>query len=307
VKDLNERGMIGRLRASLSRTRGRLAAVGGLMTGRAGPIEDQLDEVEAVLIQADVGLEATGRVVDCVREASRQGKDVRSALRRELEALLVSGGPLDLPADGPGVVMVVGVNGTGKTTTIAKLAHRLMADGKKVILAAADTFRAAASEQLQCWGDRLAAPVIRQRPGADPSAVAVDAVRAAAARKADAVVIDTAGRLHTRRNLMEELEKMKRVLGREAPGAPHEVILVLDASTGQNALRQAQAFHAALEVTGVVLTKLDGTARGGMAFAVCSEVGLPIRYVGTGEGIEDIELFDERSFVEAILPWTTGA
>jgi fused signal recognition particle receptor len=199
------------------------------------------------------------------------------------------------------VVLVVGVNGTGKTTTIGKLANRLQAEGKKVMLAAGDTFRAAASEQLSIWGERAGIPVIKHKEGADPSAVVFDAVAAAKARSVDVLIVDTAGRLHTKSNLMEELKKVSRILSRELPGAPHETLLVLDGNTGQNALVQAKMFHEKVGVTGIVLTKLDGTSKGGIVFAIYKELMIPVKFVGIGEAIEDLRSFDPREFVDALL------
>ena len=201
----------------------------------------------------------------------------------------------------PAVVLVVGVNGTGKTTTIGKLASRLRADGKKVLLAAGDTFRAAASEQLSIWGERAGIPVIKHKEGADPSAVVFDAVKAAKARDVDVLIVDTAGRLHTKSNLMEELKKVNRILSRELPGSPHETLLVLDGNTGQNALVQAKMFNEAVGITGIVLTKLDGTSRGGIVFAINKELGIPVKFVGIGEAIEDLKSFDPEEFVNALL------
>jgi fused signal recognition particle receptor len=207
---------------------------------------------------------------------------------------------LDITA-APSVVLVVGVNGTGKTTTIGKLAHRLHAGGKKVMLAAGDTFRAAASEQLSIWGERAGIPVIKHKEGADPGAVVFDAVSAARARDVDVLIVDTAGRLHTKSNLMEELKKVKRILARELPGAPHETLLVLDGNTGQNALVQAKMFNEAVGVTGIVLTKLDGTSKGGIVFAINKELQIPVKFVGIGEAIEDLREFDPKEFVDALL------
>ena len=201
----------------------------------------------------------------------------------------------------PSVILVVGVNGTGKTTTIGKLAHRLQGEGKKVMLAAADTFRAAAAEQLMVWGERNSIPVVKHKEGADPGAVVFDALAAAKARGMDVLIVDTAGRLHTKSNLMEELKKVQRILARELPGAPQETLFVLDATTGQNALAQAKTFHQAIGVTGIVLTKLDGTPKGGIVFAINKELNLPVKFIGVGEGIDDLKDFDPREFVEALL------
>ena len=264
-----------------------------------------LEELEELLLQADFGLATTESFIEAVRDESRRGKltggDVRRALGSHLRvALAGAGAPLALDAR-PAVVLVVGVNGSGKTTTCAKLAWRLGQDGQSVLLAAADTFRAAAIEQLSRWGERLGAPVITQGPGADPSAVAFDAIRAAQARHADVLVIDTAGRLHTKSNLMAELAKIKRVIGCQLPGAPHETLLVLDATTGQNAIFQARLFHEALYLTGLVLTKLDGTAKGGVVVRIYRELGLPIKLVATGERAEDLAAFEPEAFVTALI------
>jgi fused signal recognition particle receptor len=225
---------------------------------------------------------------------------LKAALKAEMVALLSA--PAPAPRDHrPWVVLLVGVNGVGKTTTIAKLAHRDRQQGAAPLLVAADTFRAAAVEQLEIWGERLGAAVVKQKTGADPAAVVFDGLAAAAARGADTVYVDTAGRLHTKVNLMEELKKIHRTAGKKIPGAPHEVLLILDATTGQNALNQARWFHEAVGVTGLVLTKMDGTAKGGVALAVVHETGIPLRYIGVGEGLEDLRPFDAEAFVEAIL------
>jgi fused signal recognition particle receptor len=246
------------------------------------------------------------------REVKKKGitdaHEVLPLLRNEvLEILQPHEAPFAIEGAGKGpfVVMVLGVNGVGKTTTIGKIAHRFNSIGTKVVLAAADTFRAAAIEQLEIWSQRAGAHFIKHDSGADPSAVAFDAVKAAQARKYSLVLIDTAGRLHTKENLMEELKKVKRIIGRELPGAPHEVLLVLDATTGQNAIAQARTFHQALEVTGIALTKLDGTAKGGIIVAIAEELGIPLRFVGVGEGIEDLQDFHAEIFVDALFSQTT--
>jgi len=264
-----------------------------------------LEELEAILLQADLGLETAERFVEAVREQARRGRlsdgDVRQALATHLrEALKGAAAPLDLDAR-PSVLLVLGVNGSGKTTTCGKLAWQLRTDGREVLLAAADTFRAAAIEQLERWGERVGVEVVKQGPGADPSAVAFDAVKAAQARHADVLVVDTAGRLHTKSNLMAELQKVKRVIGRHLPGAPHETLLVLDATTGQNGIAQARLFHEALTLSGLVLTKLDGTAKGGIVVRIARELGLPIKLVGTGERPEDLAAFDPDAFVNALV------
>jgi fused signal recognition particle receptor len=258
-----------------------------------------------VLLQADLGIETTEAVSEAIRDQARRGRlggaDVRQALAAHLrDALKGSAAPLALEAH-PSVLLVLGVNGSGKTTTCGKLAARLQADGRRVLLAAGDTFRAAAIEQLERWGERVGVPVVKQGPGADPSAVAFDAVKAAQARDADVLIVDTAGRLHTKTNLMQELGKVKRVIGRQFPGAPHETLLVLDATTGQNGIAQARLFHEALTLTGLVLTKLDGTARGGIVVRITRELGLPIKLVGTGERAEDLAPFDPDAFVTALV------
>lgn len=294
-----------RWRNGLERTRkttfGRIATLLG-----ATEITDATwEEVEALLIQADLGIETSMAVLEAVRQRVRQegltGSDeLRQALHTELRSRLTDPPPVQFDT-APAVILVVGVNGSGKTTSAAKLGHRFQKQGKRVILAAADTFRAAAIEQLQDWGKRLNLPVISGQQGGDPGAVAYDAVQAAVSRKLDMLLIDTAGRLHTRFNLMEELKKVARVAGKALPEAPHAVWLVMDATTGQNALQQAKAFNEAVAVTGVVLAKLDSSARGGMAFAIQGELRLPILFAGLGEGPEDIVPFDPDAFVRGIL------
>jgi fused signal recognition particle receptor len=264
-----------------------------------------LEDLEEVLIRADLGVETAGAFVEAVREQARRGRltggDVRETLAERLrEALKGAAAPLALDAR-PAVVLMLGVNGAGKTTTCGKLAGQLKASGHQVLLAAADTFRAAAIDQLERWGERVGVEVVKQGPGADPSAVAFDAVKAAQARGADVLVIDTAGRLHTKTNLMQELGKIKRVIGRQLPGAPHETLLVLDATTGQNGIAQARLFHEALTLTGLVLTKLDGTAKGGIVVRIARELALPIKLVGTGERAEDLAPFDVEAFVAALV------
>jgi fused signal recognition particle receptor len=260
---------------------------------------DTLDAVEDALLTADVGLGATERILDEVRGAPGGpiGDRVAHVIRRMLSEV-----PLpSAPTTRPHVILVVGVNGTGKTTTVGKLAHLYRSEGRSVMICAADTFRAAAVEQLAVWAERAGVDLVRAQHGADPAAVAFDAVSAARARGREIVLVDTAGRLHTRANLMAELDKIRRVIGREVPGAPHEVLLVLDATVGQNGLVQAREFMAASGVTGIVLTKLDGTAKGGVVVAIAHDLKLPIRYVGVGEGIEDLLPFDPDSYVDAIF------
>ena len=306
-------GFLARMRAKLNRGDSWLTYdLANLIPG--GKIDDAvLDELETRLIAADVGIETTEKILGGLR-----GKVARKELGN-LDALLAAlrksmldiVGPVSRPlevdhAARPYVILVVGVNGSGKTTTIGKLARRLSDDGGKVMLAAGDTFRAAAIEQLQIWGERDGVPVIAQAAGADPAAVIFDAMQSAQARGADVLIADTAGRLHTQSNLMEELKKVKRVLGRLDPGAPHEVLLVLDAGQGQNALAQAQQFNAALGVTGIVLTKLDGTAKGGIVLAIANTLQLPIRFIGIGETAADFDVFDAGAFVDAVLAPARG-
>jgi fused signal recognition particle receptor len=269
---------------------------------RGGLTDADWEDVEAVLLQADVGVAATTRIIDDLKKRSHDvaPEGLVDALRAELLQILGDADRSLHVADGLTIWLVTGVNGTGKTTTIGKLALREGRDGKRVILAAADTFRAAADTQLERWAERAGAEVVKQAPGADPAAVAFDGVKAAAARSADLLIIDTAGRLHTKKNLMEELSKIRRVVEREA-GPPTEVLLVLDATTGQNGIAQARAFTEAADVTGVVLTKLDGTAKGGIVIAVQQELGIPVKLVGVGEGAEDLEPFDPAAFVDALV------
>jgi fused signal recognition particle receptor len=301
-------GLMQRLRARLNQGTSWLTFdLGNLLPG--GRIDATvLDELEMRLITADVGVETTERILDGLRkQVARKELSNLEALLAALRGVLLDilrpvAIPLQIdPRITPFAVLVVGVNGAGKTTTIGKLARHLKDAGAKVLLAAADTFRAAAVEQLQIWGDRNGVPVIAQASGADPAAVVFDAMQAARARGVNVVLADTAGRLHTQANLMEELKKVRRVMGRVDAAAPHEVLLVLDASQGQNALQQARLFHEALQVTGVVLTKLDGTAKGGIVLAMASELKLPIRFIGTGETAEDFDEFDAEAFVDALL------
>ncbi len=273
-------------------------------------VDDSLwDDVEELLIQADVGVETVEKLIRNTRdrvkkERIKDSEEAKKALSSEMVALLnVPTADLRFALK-PGVtnvILVVGVNGTGKTTSIAKLAYYLQQQGKKVTLAAGDTFRAAAIDQLKIWGERVGAPVVSHAPNSDPAAVVFDALQAGLARKADAVIVDTAGRLHTKFNLMEELKKIRRVLSKQDPTAPHHVLLIIDATTGQNALLQAKSFTEAVSVTGIILTKLDGTARGGIAFAIADQLRIPIYFVGTGEKTEDLTKFDPEEFVSALL------
>lgn len=283
----------------------------GHLAGLLGASEikkDTWDELEILLIQADVGIENTTDVIRALKDLVRErgltrAEELRNALRMELRARLLTPPPFRLSLDsaGPVVILIVGVNGSGKTTTIAKLGSRFIKEGRTVLFGAADTFRAAAMDQLQIWGDRLKVDVITGTPEGDPGAVAYSAVQAGVARKSNIVLIDTAGRLHTRFNLMEELRKVYRVVGKALEGAPHEVWLVLDATTGQNALQQARAFKEAVKVNAVILAKLDSSAHGGMAFAIQRELGLPIIFAGLGEKQEDLVPFDADAFVDGIL------
>ena len=304
----NQPGLFQRLRAKLNRGDSWLTYdLANLIPG--GRIDDAvLDELETRLITADVGVETTERILSGLRKkvARKELGNLDALLQALRNSLLTVLRPAAIPlvidrSIVPLAILVVGVNGAGKTTTIGKLARRMKDHGLKVMLAAGDTFRAAAVEQLQIWGERNAVPVIAQAAGTDPAAVAFDALQAAKARGIDVLLADTAGRLHTQSNLMEELKKVKRVMSRVDALAPHEVLLVLDASQGQNALQQAKLFNDALGVTGVVLTKLDGTAKGGIVFAIASELKIPIRFIGTGETAEDFDEFDAEAFVDALL------
>jgi fused signal recognition particle receptor len=271
-----------------------------------------LDELEEILITSDVGVDTTLDIIDHLEARVEEDQyvstqELNALIRDEIAKLMLEQGderPADFDAELPNkphVIMVVGVNGVGKTTTIGKMAHRYKQAGKKVVVGAADTFRAAAIEQLEIWADRAGVPIIKQQHGSDPAAVAFDTIEAAEARDADVVLIDTAGRLHTKGGLMDELAKMKRVMGKKVETAPHEVLLVLDASTGQNALRQAEEFTESVDVTGLALTKLDGTAKGGVVIGVSHQFGVPVKYIGVGEGIDDLQVFDRKGFVEGLF------
>ena len=301
-------GFFARLRAKLNRGTSWLTQdLINLLPG--GKIDESvLDELELRLISADVGVETTERILSGLRKKVARSElanleSLLAALRVSLlEIVQPYAQPLHIDqAKQPFVVLVIGVNGAGKTTTIGKLARRMLDQQYKVVLAAGDTFRAAAVEQLQVWGERNSVPVIAQATGADPAAVVFDAYQSAQARGAQVMIADTAGRLHTQSNLMDELKKVKRVMGRVDPTSPHEVLLVLDASQGQNALQQAKLFHQAIGVTGVVITKLDGTAKGGIVFSLADQLKLPIRFIGIGEGVEDFDVFDADNFVDALL------
>lgn len=301
--------MLTSLIAGLSRTRAVLQAdINDLVAGRAEIDTDLLDELEVLLLSADVGVTATRRIIDDLgwRIKRRELTDADAflrALRRELAAIITRHQtPVRAAAAGrPQVILMVGVNGVGKTTSIGKLARQLLEEGNSVMLAAGDTFRAAAVEQLQAWGARNRVPVIAQQPGADPASVIFDALQAATARGIDVLIADTAGRLHTKSNLMEELKKIARVVKKIDPDAPHEVMLVVDATTGQNALHQALQFHQCLPLTGITLTKLDGTARGGILFALAEQLPVPFRFIGIGEKVEDLRHFDAEEFLDALF------
>ena len=296
-----------KLRDSLTKTRRSFfGQIAGLLGG--GEItEETWEDLEALLVQADVGVNTTMALVDSLREQVARGQarntqQLEELLKQELLALLDS--PPPMRVDEPRLltlVLVVGVNGSGKTTTIAKLAKYYKDRGRKVLLAAADTFRAAAIDQLKIWGERADTPVIAHQPGADPGAVVYDAIRASQSRKADLLIVDTAGRLHTKYNLMEELRKVRGVAQKRVHQAPHETLLVLDATTGQNALSQARHFKDSVDVTGVIVAKLDGTAKGGVVFAIAHELGLPVRFVGTGETMDDLAEFDAEAFVDGLF------
>ncbi|MDE2927079.1 MAG: signal recognition particle-docking protein FtsY [Acidobacteriota bacterium] len=301
-------GYFERLKSALQATRRELSRrMDELLGPRESPISpDQLEELEYLLIGADLGVETSESLVAKIRQSSRGKRPISSGQARRLLAselleLFEVPGWQEEWAARPHVVLVVGVNGVGKTTTIGKLAHRYARAGRSTIVAASDTFRAAAVEQLSVWCRRSGADLVMQRGGTDPAAVLHDALQAAKARNKDVLLADTAGRLHTKRNLMEEVKKMARVAGRLVPGAPHDVYLVLDATTGQNGLIQAREFLTALGVTGIVVTKLDGTAKGGIVAAIASQLKIPIRFVGTGEGLEDLAPFDRQTFVDSIL------
>ncbi len=301
-------GLIERLKAGVQKTRaGLVARLEEALAGKKEIDAGLLEELEYALIAADVGVKATSEILERIRRLAERralgdAQELRQLIREHLlELLRAAERPAPRLSEPPAVVLVVGVNGSGKTTTIGKLAHLYKSEGRSVLLAAADTFRAAAIEQLEIWGQRTGSPVIRQKPGADPSAVLFDALQAARARATDYVIVDTAGRLHTKSNLMAELEKMRRTASRVVPGAPHDVLLVMDATTGQNGLEQARRFTETSGVTGLVLTKLDGTAKGGIVVAIARELHLPIRYVGVGEQPDDLLPFDPEQFITSLF------
>jgi fused signal recognition particle receptor len=299
-----------KLRSGLSKTRHGFAdKIDQLFLGKKEIDQDLLEELEGLLFAADLGVKASAQLIEDVQERLKRGElqnleKVKDVIKQEILRILKAGEhPLSInfSQTKPFVFMVIGVNGVGKTTTIGKIAHHYSSQGKKVLIGAADTFRAAAVEQLEIWAKRSGADLIKQSKGSDPSAVAFDTIHAAKARETDLVFIDTAGRLHTKVNLMEELKKVRRIIGRECSGAPHESLLVLDATTGQNAISQAMFFHEAIGVTGIALTKLDGTAKGGIIVGITQEMNIPIRYIGVGEGVDDLKEFNASEFVQALF------
>ncbi len=305
---MNKMGFLDKLKSGLKKTRAVLTTdVDDLLFGSKDLDEKLFDELEELLITADMGPQFAHDMISDVQDRLKRKElqntaQIKNILRERMIAILRQiDKPLQIPQGQPFVIMAVGVNGSGKTTTIGKLAYSLRKDGHEVILVAADTFRAAAIEQLEIWGSRVNVPVIKQKMNSDPAAVVFDAVGKIKAGFLGVVIIDTAGRLHTRVNLMEELKKVKRVMGKEMAGAPHETLLVLDATTGQNAVMQAKIFKEEIGVTGIVLTKLDGTAKGGVIIRIASELQLPVRYIGVGEGLDDLRTFDSNDFVSALL------
>ncbi|MGQ9509129.1 MAG: signal recognition particle-docking protein FtsY [Thermodesulfobacteriota bacterium] len=302
-------GFFEKLKKGLSKTHQGFVEKIDQLLGKKTIDQGILEELEAILYEADLGVKTTTQLIEGVQRGLNRGElkepyRVKDFIKQEILNILKSGEKtltIDFSQTKPFVFLVVGVNGVGKTTTIGKIAHVYSSQGKKVLIGAADTFRAAAVEQLEIWANRVGADFIRQSAGSDPSAVAFDAIHAAKAREVDLVFIDTAGRLHTKVNLMEELKKIKRIISRECPGAPHEILLVLDATTGQNAISQAKLFHEAIGVTGIALTKLDGTAKGGIIIGITEEMKLPIRYIGIGEGLDDLKEFSATEFVQALF------
>ena len=303
--------LIDKLKKGLTKTReGMVQKIREVIRRHPEIDEETLEEIEEILIEADVGVDPTLRIIDQLRERFETGEPVENPetaiqefLEEEIRKILLpsdTAPPVSITAK-PHVILVVGVNGVGKTTTIGKMAYKLSREGKKVLFAAGDTFRAAAIDQLGIWADRTGSDIVHHQPGADAASVAFDAIQAARARDIDVVLIDTAGRLHTKVNLMEEVKKIRRVVARALPGAPHETLLVLDATTGQNAVIQAKHFHSTVELTGLVLAKLDGTAKGGVVIAIADELDLPVRYVGLGESVEDLDDFDPENFVRALF------
>ncbi len=299
-------GLFDQLKNGLAKTRKGFVEKVESIFSRGRIDKETIEELEEALITSDVGIHAAQEIVNFLREKIRKGEiedtlSAREALKKEMASLLGSSAPVVLFGERPFVILTVGVNGVGKTTTIGKLASRFASEGHSVLLGASDTFRAAAIEQLEIWAKRAGASIVKHQSGSDPAAVAFDAIESARHKKIDVVIIDTAGRLHTKSPLMEELKKVKRVVQKAMPLAPQEVLLVVDATTGQNALRQAQMFNEAIGITGVALTKLDGTAKGGIVFAIKKELGIPVRLIGVGEGVDDLRGFDPKEFVEALF------
>ena len=310
-KDTPEKkaGLFERMKKALGATKETLVnRIEAVLSSRSTIDEGVLDDLEGTLLGADLGVRVTERIMDAIRlehkkQTIKTPEDAKTEIRKQLLSILEANPQDETPPAQAGVQvwMVVGVNGTGKTTTIGKLAARISGEGKKVLVCAADTFRPAAIEQLTVWAERSGAQLIKSKTGVDPSAVLHDALSAASAREIDIVIIDTAGRLHTKSNLMQELEKMRRVAGRKLPGAPHEVLLVIDATTGQNGLTQAQEFMKFTGITGLIVTKLDGTAKGGILFSICQEMGIPVRFIGVGESLEDLLEFSPEAFVDSLF------
>jgi fused signal recognition particle receptor len=303
-----KRGFFQRLKEGLLKTHEDLVSkIDQLLVGKKKIDEELLAELEEILITSDIGVKTTqellGSLTDKVQRKEIEDADLLKKNLQEQIFHILSGQekPINVDAARPFIIMVIGVNGTGKTTTIGKMAQRFKDQGKAVLLVAADTFRAAAIEQLEIWGQRVGCEVIKQKSGSDPSAVVFDALKAAKSRGSDVILVDTAGRLHTKVNLMEELKKVKRIIEREFPDAPHEILLVLEATTGQNAIAQAKMFNQALGVTGIALTKLDGTAKGGILIAISDELKIPLRYIGIGEKVDDLREFNARDFAEALF------
>jgi fused signal recognition particle receptor len=304
----SEPSLLDRLKAGIQKTRsGLMEKLEDAVAGRKEIDREVLDELEYALITADIGANTTAEILERIRQRVDRKlvgdtAELKTLIREHLlEILQATERPVPQVTEPPAVILVVGVNGAGKTTSIGKLTRRFQSEGRNVLLCAADTFRAAAIEQLEIWAQRTGAPIIKQQPGADPSAVLFDALQAARARKSDCVIVDTAGRLHTKVNLMAELDKMRRTAARVIPGAPHEVLLVIEATTGQNGLEQARKFTESSAVTGIILTKLDGTAKGGVVVAISRELNLPIRYVGVGEQLDDLLPFDPETFVASLF------
>jgi fused signal recognition particle receptor len=303
-------GFFEKLKTGLSKThQGFVEKIDRLLLGQKTIDQNLLDELEDLLFAADLGVRTSTQLIEGVQQGLKRGdlqdpERVKEFIKEEILRILKSAEhplSINLAQTKPFVIMVMGVNGVGKTTTIGKIAHTYSSQGKKILIGAADTFRAAAVEQLEVWANRVGADFIKQSKGSDPSAVAFDAIHAAIARDTDLVFIDTAGRLHTKVNLMEELKKVKRIVGRECPGAPHELLLILDATTGQNAISQAKLFNETVGVTGIAITKLDGTAKGGILVGITEEMKIPIRYIGVGEGLDDLREFNASEFVQALF------